>query len=178
MNFNIRGQCDFVFHNFHCTLPKDMIDIDVTIWTVDGIHTYRRDRKTQAAIYIPWSWQVRPLPSLWKMITEYQEGKKRSFNPFNPVRETNFGKKRSMKFQKSRKYRKLCMGCFAPSTEASTCPTTTATTNMVNLSVPSDPPSTLDVPTVPKPPESSKPSKTWAKLYPTTAPLLSPVHSD
>ena len=34
-------------------LPKDTIDMDMTIWTVDGIHTYRRDRMTQAKLYSP-----------------------------------------------------------------------------------------------------------------------------
>ena len=45
MNFNIRPECDFLFHNFCCALPKNTIDTEVTIWTVDGIHTYRKDRQ-------------------------------------------------------------------------------------------------------------------------------------
>ena len=53
MNFNIRAECDFLFHNFCCALPEDTIDVEVTIWTVDGIQTYRRDRMTQAALYSP-----------------------------------------------------------------------------------------------------------------------------
>ena len=67
------------------------------------------------------------------------------------------------------------MGHFAPSIVASTCLTTTTTTTMVNLSAPSNPPSILHVPKLPAP---SKPSKTWAKPYPTPVPLSSPVHSD
>ena len=97
-------------------------------------------------------------------------------NPFTPVRETNFGKKRSQRSQ-NRKYRKLDMGCFVPFTMASTWPTTTTTTTMVNLSLPTNPPSTLNIPTVPKPPAPSHPSKTWERPY-TPVPLSSPVHSD
>ena len=82
---------------------------------------------------------------------------------FNPVKETNFGKKRSRRSQNYRKNRKLDMGCFVPSTVVSTCPTVTATTTMANLSAPSNPPSILDVPKLPAP---SKPSKTWAKPTP------------
>ena len=156
MNFNIRAQCDFIFYNFHCTLPRDTMDVEVTIWTVDGIHTYRKDRMTQVALCSPWSRQVKPFPSLRKKIAEYQEEKRRSFNPFTPVKEINFGKKRSRRSQKNRKCRKLDMGCFVPSTVASTCQTTTNTTTMVNLSAPSNPPSILDVPKLPAP---SKPSK-------------------
>ena len=172
MNFNIRAECDLLFHNFHCALPEDMTDVEVTIQMVDGIHTYRRDRMTQAASYSPWSRLMKPFPSLRNKIAEYQEKKRRSFNPFTPVRETNFGKKRSRRSQKSRKYRKLDMGYFAPSTVAFTCPTTTTT---INLSAPSNPPRILDVP---KPPAPSKPSKTWAKPYLTSVPLSFPVHLD
>ena len=168
MNFNLSAQHDFVFHNFGCALPKDTIDIEVTIWTVDGIHTYKRDRTTQITLYSPWSRQVKSFPSLRK---------RRSFNPFTPVRETNFGKERSRRSQKSRKYRKLDMGHFSPSTVASTWPTTTATTTMENLSVPCKPPNTLNVQAVPKPSRSSQPSKTWAMPY-TPVPLLSLVPSD
>ena len=114
MNFNIRAQYSFVFYNFHCALPKDMIDVEVIIWTADGIHTYRRDRMTQTASYSLWSRQVKTFPSLRKKIAEYQEEKRRSFNPFTPVRENNFGKKRSRRSQKNRKYRKLNMGHFMP----------------------------------------------------------------
>ena len=153
MNFIIRAQCDFILHNFHCTLPKDTIDVEMTIWIVDGIHTYRRDRMTQAASY-PWSRQVKLFSSLGKKIA--QSIKRRSFNPFTPVRETNFGKKRSRRSQKNRKYRKVDMGYFAPSTVVSTCPPTTATTTMANLCSPSNLLSILDVPKLPAP---SKPPK-------------------
>ena len=93
MNFNIMAEGDFLFHNFCCALPKDTIDIEVTIQTVDGIHTYRRDRMTQAASYRAWSRQVRPFPSLRKKIAEYQEEKRRPFNIFTPVREAHFARR-------------------------------------------------------------------------------------
>ena len=140
MNFDIRSECDFLFNNFQCALLEDMIDVEVTIWTVDGIHTYRRDRTTRAASYSPWSRQVKPFPSLRKKIAEYQEEKRRNFNPFTPARETHFGKKmkKSRRSQKSGKCRKLDMRCFMPSTVASTCQTTTTITTAASLSVPSN----------------------------------------
>ena len=180
MELNLKAQCDFVFNNFYCVLLEDMMDVEVTIWTVDGIHTYRRERMTTTASYSPWSRQVSPFSSLRKKIDNYEEEKKencekrRSFNPFTPVRENNFGKKRSRRSQKSRKYRKLDMGHIGPSTVVCTWPTNTTTT--VNLSVPTKLPSTLNVPTVPKPQSSSQTSKWWPRPY-TAVPLLSPVHS-
>ena len=118
-----------------------MIDIEVTIWTVDGILPYRRDRMNQAASYSPWRRQVKSFPSLRKKIAEYQE-EKRSFNPFTQVRETNFGKKRS---RRSKKSKRLDVGHFTPFSVASTCPTTTTTTTMLNLSAPSNLPSILNI---------------------------------
>ena len=116
MNFNIRAECEFLFHNLCCSLPKDTVDVEVTMWTVGGIHTYRRDRTTQVASYSPWNRQLKPFPFLRKKITEYQEEKSRNFNPFTLVREMHFNKKtkRSRRSQKSGKYRKLDMGASHP----------------------------------------------------------------
>ena len=46
MDFNLKAHCSFDFHSFCCALSEDMIDVEMTIWMVDGIHTYRRDRTT------------------------------------------------------------------------------------------------------------------------------------
>ena len=127
--------------------------------------------------------QVKPFPSLRKKIAEYEEEKKescekRNFNPFTPVGENKFGKKKSRRSQKSKKYWKLDMGCSMPPTAASTWPTTTTPTTTVNLSVPSGLPSTSNIPSMPKPPAHRPPYKTWPKCYPTSVPPSSPGHSD
>ena len=92
--------------------------------------TYRRDRMTQAASYSPCSIQVKPFPSLRKKIADYQEEKRRNFNPFTPVRETLFGKrsKRSRRSQRSGRYRKLDMGHSSLCTVTPMCPTISTTT--------------------------------------------------
>ena len=133
MDFNLKVQCDFLFHKFCCALPKETRDVEVTIWTMDGIHTYRRDRTTQVASYSPWKRQVKSFSSLRKKIAEYEEEKRRSLIPFTPVRGNKFGKKRSRRSQKSRKYRRLDTGCFVPSTVMPALPTTTTNNTTVNL---------------------------------------------
>ena len=183
MDFNLKAHCDFDYHNFCCALPKDTVDVEMTIWMVDGIHTYRRDRTAQVMLYSPWSGQVNPFSSLRKKITKYKEEKmesckKKTFNPLAPVRENTFGKKRSRRLQKSRKYRKLDIGCSSSSTATSTWATMSTTTTMVNLSVPYSLPSISNVPSVPKPPVHRPPYKTWEICNPTAVPLSSPVHSD
>ena len=72
------------------------------------------------------------------------------------------------------------MACFAPSSVVPTWLTSTATTTTANLSVPANLPGISDMPAIPKPlaKTPSKPFKTWAKPYPTPAPLSFPVESD
>ena len=45
MDFNLKAHCDFDY--FHCAIPKDIVDVEMTIRTVGGIYTYRRDQTTQ-----------------------------------------------------------------------------------------------------------------------------------
>ena len=92
MDFNLKAHCDFDIHYFHFALPEDMVDVEMTIQMVDGIHTYRRDQTTQVTSYSPWSRQVKPFSSLRKKIVEYVEEKKeshekRNSSPFTPARE-------------------------------------------------------------------------------------------
>ena len=108
MDFNLKAHCNIDFHYCHCALPKDAVDVEMTIWTVDGIHTYRRHQTAKVTSYSPWGRQKKAFSSLRKKVAKYKEQKKEShergnFNPFTPVRENTFGKKRSRRSQKSRK---------------------------------------------------------------------------
>ena len=75
MNLNLKAYYDFDFQNFHCALPEDTIGVEMTIWMVDGIHTYRMDRTTLVTSYIPWSRQVKPFSFLQKKTTKRKRQK-------------------------------------------------------------------------------------------------------
>ena len=47
MDFHLKAHCDFDFNYFYCTIPEDTADVEMTIWMVGGIYTYRRDQTTQ-----------------------------------------------------------------------------------------------------------------------------------
>ena len=64
MDFNFKVQCKFDFHYFYCAIPEDTVDVKMTIWMVDSIHTYRRDWTNQMKAYSP---------SLHKKIMDYEE---------------------------------------------------------------------------------------------------------
>ena len=54
-----------------CSLPKDIIDIDLQIHTLRGIHTYKKDRSSQVNKYSPWGTEITPFPSLKKKMMEF-----------------------------------------------------------------------------------------------------------
>ena len=42
--------CDFIFGSIRTSLPMDTVDVDLTIWTVKGIYTYRKDHTAESMI--------------------------------------------------------------------------------------------------------------------------------
>ena len=68
--------CDFIFGSIRTSLLMDMVDVDLTIWAVKGIYTYRKDHTTESMIFTPWSKKLIPFPSLrWKIHT-FQDNKR------------------------------------------------------------------------------------------------------
>ena len=49
----IRTVCDFIFGSIRTSLPTDTVHIDLTIRTVKGIYTYRKDHTTESTIFTP-----------------------------------------------------------------------------------------------------------------------------
>ena len=56
--------CDFIFGSMRTSLLTDMVDVDLIIWTVRGIYTYRKDHTAEFIIFTPWSKKVIPFPLL------------------------------------------------------------------------------------------------------------------
>ena len=63
-------ECNFLHRYFRCQLPVGMVDVEVKVKMMQGIHTFRRDRASQVIKCNPWSTKLCPYPSLiWKMNT-------------------------------------------------------------------------------------------------------------
>ena len=58
----ISPMCDFIFGSIRTSLLIDMVDMDLTIHTVEGIYTYRKNHTAQSTIFTPWSKSVIPAP--------------------------------------------------------------------------------------------------------------------
>ena len=70
MAYNLAENCNFLFGFFSCTLPQNTIDMDLMVCTLQGIHTFRKDRNTQVTKCSPWGTDVKPFPSLQRKMME------------------------------------------------------------------------------------------------------------
>ena len=80
---DLAPKCNFHFGYFSCNLPEDTIYVDITVHTLKGIHTFRKDQTTKILKCSPWGLGVRPFPSLRKKMKEYMEERQAIANPFS-----------------------------------------------------------------------------------------------
>ena len=71
MTCKLSANCDLIFGILSCNLPEDTIDVDLKVCTLQGIHTYKKDRNAQVIKCSPWGSEVRPCPSLQKKMAEF-----------------------------------------------------------------------------------------------------------
>ena len=60
----LHPECNFLHGYFRCQLPKETVDVEVKVKTMQGIHTFRRDRTSQVIKSNPSSTRLHPYPSL------------------------------------------------------------------------------------------------------------------
>ena len=65
--------CDIIFRSICTSLPTDTVDVELTIRTVKGIYTYRKDHTTESMVFSPWCRTVIPFPSLHRKIQAFQD---------------------------------------------------------------------------------------------------------
>ena len=83
--------CHFISGSIMTCLLTDMVDIDLTIRTVKGIYTYRKDNTTKSMIFTPWSKKVIPFPSLRWKIQAFQDDKRQNMKtPWNDGNTVQF----------------------------------------------------------------------------------------
>ena len=77
----LQPECNFLHGYFRCKLPVEVVDVEVKITSIQGMHIFRRDRMTQLVRCVPWT------PNLclhWNMVK-----KKRTFleveNKMGPI---------------------------------------------------------------------------------------------
>ena len=73
-------QFNFLYGYFCCQLPEDTIDVEMTVWTMTGIHMFKRDHSTQVISCRPWTSRLCPYQSLARKMKAYFELKDQVFD--------------------------------------------------------------------------------------------------
>ena len=68
--------CDFIFWLIRTSLLTDMVDMDLTVRTVKGIYTYKKDHTMESTVFTLWSKKIIPFPSLIQKTQAFKDDKK------------------------------------------------------------------------------------------------------
>ena len=71
MACKLAANSDLIFGILTCNLPKDTIDMNLKVCPLWGIHTYKKDRRTQVIKCSPWGTEVKPFLSIQRKMAEY-----------------------------------------------------------------------------------------------------------
>ena len=63
MAHDISSICDFLFGSIRTNVLMDTVDVELTVWMVKGIYTYRKDHTAESTIFTLWSKMVTPSPA-------------------------------------------------------------------------------------------------------------------
>ena len=125
----LQPECNFLHSFFKCRLLVEVIDIEVKITSIQGMHIFRRDRMTQLIKCTPWSMRLHQHPTVIKKMKTFLdvEGKMglipvpvpgNQFRPPLPETNPNF---RKNDFTEKRK-RAIPKKKFRPATPIITAP--------------------------------------------------------
>ena len=66
-------ECNFLHRFFRCKLPVEVVDYEVKVTSMQGMHIFRRDRTTQLIKCTPWSTKLCPHPTIVKKMKTFLE---------------------------------------------------------------------------------------------------------
>ena len=62
----LQPECNFLHGFFRCKLPVEVVEVEVKITSMQGMHIFRRDWTTQLMKCTPWSTRLHPYPTIIK----------------------------------------------------------------------------------------------------------------
>ena len=80
----LQPECNFLHRYFRCTLPVEVVDIEVKIMSMQGTHIFRRDRMTQLVRCMPWTPNLCPHLNIVKKMRTFLEVENK-MGPINPA---------------------------------------------------------------------------------------------
>ena len=69
----LQPECKFLHGFFRCRLLVEVVDIEVKITSMQGVHIFRRDRTTQLIKCTPWSTRFHLHPTIIKKMKPFWE---------------------------------------------------------------------------------------------------------
>ena len=69
----LQPECNFLHGFFRCKLPVEVVDLEVKITSMQGMHIFWRDRTTQLIGCTPWSIRLHPHPIIIKKMRTFLE---------------------------------------------------------------------------------------------------------
>ena len=69
----LQPECNFLHGYFRCWLPVEVVDVEVKITSMQGMHIFQRDRTTQLIKCTPWSTRLCPHPTIIKKMKTFLE---------------------------------------------------------------------------------------------------------
>ena len=73
MAYLLQPECNFLHRFFRCKLPVEVVDIEVKVMPIQGMHIFRRDRTMQLIRCIPWTMKLCPHPTIIKKMKTFLE---------------------------------------------------------------------------------------------------------
>ena len=69
----LQPECNFLHSFFRCKLLVEVVDVEVKITSMQGMHIFRRDQTTQLIKCTPWSTRLCPHPAIIKKMKTFLE---------------------------------------------------------------------------------------------------------
>ena len=63
MGCKLAVKCNLMYGYLKCGLPEDTIKMDLRICTLKGIHTFKKDYKSQSSKCTPWETKMLLIPA-------------------------------------------------------------------------------------------------------------------
>ena len=85
----LQPECNFLHRYFRCKLPVEIVDIEVKVTSMQGIHIFRRDQMTQLVRCIAWTANLCLHPNIAKKMETFLEVENK-MGPIIPAPATQF----------------------------------------------------------------------------------------
>ena len=85
----LQPECNFLHGFFRCKLPVEVVDVEVEVTSMQGMHIFRRDRTTQLIKCMPWSTKLHLHPTIVKKMKTFLEVENK-MGPIIPVPISQF----------------------------------------------------------------------------------------